>query len=127
VARIEELAEQIHDARRLRHKAAEEAWSLVEAASRQKFGGPQLEVGEIAYVTKLAGFEYTKFLAGAPPGEVVLLRAGNVRNHGLDLSNAATIPMYISNQLPRSKLSVNDVCYSACKIDPHLRGIGVEN
>jgi type I restriction enzyme S subunit len=109
VARIEELAAQIHEARTLRHQAAEEAEAIVESASRSKFGLPEFEVGDIADVTKLAGFEHTKFLAGAPPGDVILLRAGNVRNHGLDLSNAATIPSVISDQLPRSQLAQNDV------------------
>jgi type I restriction enzyme S subunit len=109
VARIEELAAKIHEARTLRQQAVVEASALVESASRQRFGSPLLEVGEIANVTKLAGFEHTKFLAGAPPGNVVLLRAGNVRNNGLDLSNPATIPAEISDQLPRSQLAPNDV------------------
>jgi hypothetical protein len=109
VARIEELAAKINEARGLRRKSADETALLRDATSRLLFGEPDREVAEIADVTKLAGFEYTKYLAGASPGEVILVRAGNVRDGGLDLSNAATIPREISDQLPRSQLSSCDI------------------
>lgn len=109
VARIEELAEQVAEARGLRQRATEEVEALAASVSRQSFGRPNCAVGDVADVTKLAGFEYTKFLAGSPQGDVLLLRAGNVRNNGLDLRNAATIPLEISDQLPRSQLLPFDV------------------
>lgn len=109
VARIEALAAQIHEARALRHQAAEEAEALIDAAARLILGKPDRQVSDVADVTKLAGFEHTKYLVGALPGDVILLRAGNIRNSGLELENAATIPSEISDQLPRSQLGAGDV------------------
>jgi type I restriction enzyme S subunit len=109
VARIEELATQIQEARTLRQQAQEEEDSLIQAFGKRLFAGPMKTVGDVAEVTKLAGFEYTKYLVDAPEGDVILVRAGNVRNSGLDLSNAATIPSEISDLLPRSQLKTGDV------------------
>jgi len=109
VARIEELATKINEARDFRQRSAQEGKALKDVAARPLFGEPNCEVGEVADVTKLAGFEYTKYLAGTPSGDVVLLRAGNVRDSGLDLFNASTIPTDISDRLPRSQLHTGDV------------------
>ena len=109
VARIDELAAQINEAKVLRKQAAVEAEALWLSSSRFMFGEPTQNVDAVAAVTKLAGFEHTKFLAGAPSGDVILLRAGNIKNNGLNLSNAATIPSSISDQLPRSQLRAGDV------------------
>jgi len=109
VARIEELATRIEEARELRRKAIEEVKYLSYAVSLKLFGVPNRIVDDVADVTKLAGFEYTKYFTNALPGKVKVIRAGNVRNHGLDLSNAMTITEEISDALPRSQLSPGDV------------------
>jgi type I restriction enzyme S subunit len=109
VTRIEDLAAQINLASTLRQKAIDEAKFLINTRNQEKLGYRNFEVGNISFVTKLAGFEYTKYLAGAPEGDVLLIRAGNVKNNGLKLENAATIPSEISDQLPRSQLKPGDV------------------
>jgi len=112
VARTEALAAKIEEARELRKKAVEELGALLDAMSYAVFRNPRnpnKTVGDIANVTKLAGFEYTKYFTNAPPGTVKVVRAGNVRNNGLDLSNAMTIPKEISDALPRSQLKPEDV------------------
>ena len=42
-------------------------------------------LGEIAEVTKLAGFEFTKYIKYEDDGEIIALRALNLRNGELDL------------------------------------------
>ena len=66
-------------------------------------------LGEIADVTKLAGFEFTKYIQYIPDGEIIALRALNLRNGELDLSDIKRIKRDISEQLIRSKLFVNDI------------------
>ena len=50
-----------------------------------------LPIGEFADVTKLAGFEYTKYFDYVDDGEIIALRALNVRNGVLDLSDIKKI------------------------------------
>jgi type I restriction enzyme S subunit len=109
VAKIDELAAKIEDARRLRQLALEESEALTYSTCQELFGKPDKAVGDIADVTKLAGFEYTEYFSQAVPGNVIVVRAGNVRNRGLDLSNAMTITEEVSDALPRSQLKSGDV------------------
>lgn len=67
------------------------------------------KIGEICAVTKLAGFEYTKYVKYVPDGEYIALRAQNVRNEGLDLRNVVRISKKVASVLYRSKLDKNDV------------------
>ena len=67
------------------------------------------KIGEICAVTKLAGFEYTKYIKYVPDGEYIALRAQNVRNEGLDLRNVVRISREVASALYRSKLNKNDV------------------
>ena len=66
-------------------------------------------VGEIAYVTKLAGFEYTNYFDYSVGGEIIAVRALNLTNGKLDLRNIQTIPQSVSDSLPRSKLYQGDI------------------
>lgn len=109
VAKIEKLAAKIQEAFSVRQQTIQEAATLVKNTGKLIFGLPNRTVGEIAEVTKLAGFEYTEYFNNAPPGEVIVIRAGNVRNTGLDISNAMTIDARISDKLPRSQLKPMDV------------------
>jgi type I restriction enzyme S subunit len=109
VARIEALAAKIEQARSLRQQAVEETEALLSSAGSLVFPPLVTTVGAVANVTKLAGFEYTEYFTHAAPGEVVVVRAGNVRDTGLSLSNAMTISKQISDALPRSQLLPNDV------------------
>ncbi len=111
MAKIEELAAKIEEAFNVRQQAIQEAATLSKNVGKLIFGLPNRTVGEIADVTKLAGFEYTEYFNNAPPGEVTVIRAGNIRNTGLDISNAMTIDARISDKLPRSQFETNGRCY----------------
>jgi len=67
------------------------------------------ELGDIADVTKLAGFEFTKYMHYNDNGEIIALRALNLRNGELDLTDIKRIDKVVSDSLIRSKLCKNDV------------------
>ena len=69
-------------------------------------------LGDIADVTKLAGFEFTKYVKYREDGEIIALRALNLRNGALDLRDIKRIPKSVSNSLPRSKLFKGDILLS---------------
>ena len=60
-------------------------------------------------VTKLAGYEFTKFFAYNNEGEIIAIRALNVRKGHLDLTDIKRIDRDISDSLNRSKLFENDI------------------
>lgn len=66
-------------------------------------------LGEIAEVTKLAGFEFTKYIKYDDDGEIIALRALNLRNGELDLSDIKRISRNVSEGLTRSKINKNDI------------------
>ena len=66
-------------------------------------------LGEIADITKLAGFEFTKYIDYLEEGEIIALRALNLRNGSLDLTDVKYISKEVSESLPRSKLYKNDI------------------
>ena len=59
---------------------------------------------EIFFVTKLAGFEYTKYIQLNDTGEIPVIRAQNVRPLEIDKTNLKFIDSDISLQLERSAL-----------------------
>ena len=67
------------------------------------------EIGDIAEVTKLAGFEFTKHINYKDDGEIIALRALNLRKGELDLSDIKRIDKDVSDFLVRSKLYKNDI------------------
>ena len=66
-------------------------------------------LGEIAEVTKLAGFEFTKYIKYDDDGEIIALRALNLRNGELDLSDIRRISRKVSEGLTRSKIYKDDI------------------
>lgn len=68
-----------------------------------------VNVGTAAYVTKLAGFEFTNYFNYAEGGEVIALRALNIKNEGLHLTDIQTISKKVSDRLPRSKINSGDI------------------
>lgn len=68
-----------------------------------------VSLGDIAEVTKLAGFEFTKYIEYNETGEIIALRALNLRNGVLDLTDIKRIDRSVSEKLPRSKLYENDI------------------
>jgi type I restriction enzyme S subunit len=67
------------------------------------------EIGNSAFVTKLAGFEFTKHFDYEAGGEIIALRALNIKHERLDLSDIQRISRATSNKLPRSKIFANDI------------------
>ena len=67
------------------------------------------DMGSVVYVTKLAGFEFTIHFNYREGGEIIALRALNIKNEKLDLSDIQTISKKISDRLPRSKIHKNDI------------------
>ena len=66
-------------------------------------------LGEIAEVTKLAGFEFTKHIKYNSDGEIIALRALNLRNGELDLTDIKRISREVSERLTRSKIYKDDI------------------
>ena len=64
----------------------------------------QLKLGEISFVTKLAGFEYTKYTKLEESGDIPVVRAQNVRKGYLDTTNLLYIDRQTSENLSRSAL-----------------------
>lgn len=69
-------------------------------------------IDEIAEVTKLAGFEFTEFIKYIPNGEIIAIRALNLKNGQLVLDDIRRIDRTVSDLLPRSRLYKNDIVIS---------------
>jgi len=68
-----------------------------------------VKLGSIAFVTKLAGFEYTNYIKLEESGEIPAIRAQNVRKGYLDETNLLYISKDVSEFLQRSALTKNSV------------------
>lgn len=76
-------------------------------------------LGEIAFVTKLAGFEYTKYIyPNLSDFGIPLFKGKNIQGNKLILKFESYIPKEISNQLERSKLN------KKCILTPYVGSIG---
>lgn len=67
---------------------------------------------EIADVTKLAGFEFTKYVKYIENGEIIAVRALNLKEGRLVLDNVKRISKDVSEKLPRSQLHKYDIVLS---------------
>lgn len=71
------------------------------------------KLSDYAFITKLAGFEYTlHFNSYKDEGEIIVVRGTNITNNKLDLNDIKTIPFATSNYLQRSKLFKNDLVFA---------------
>ncbi|AWX31795.1 restriction endonuclease subunit S [Methanosphaera sp. BMS] len=68
-----------------------------------------IKLEEVADVTKLAGFEFSKYIEYQDKGEIIALRALNIKNNKLDLTDVKYIDNKTSEKLTRSKLYKNDI------------------
>ena len=90
---------------------------LVKARFVELFGDPVVNsrrwaeelIGDSCFVTKLAGFEYTQYIHYEDSGDVVMVKAQNVKNGKLNKKDLSFISNEVSNSLPRSQLAVGDV------------------
>jgi type I restriction enzyme S subunit len=60
-------------------------------------------------VTKLAGFEFTNYIHYSDAGEIIALRALNIKDEKLNLSDIQRIQKSISDSLPRSKIFADEI------------------
>ena len=71
------------------------------------------KLGSFADITKLAGFEYSKYFNSyKDTGEIIVVRGTNITHNKLDLSDIKTIPRKTSNFLQRSKLNKGDLVFA---------------
>lgn len=70
------------------------------------------KIGDFAFVTKLAGFEYTMYFDYSKSGPIIAVRALNIKQGKLDLTNIHTIPKETSELLTRSQLKNGDLVIS---------------
>ena len=76
-------------------------------------------IDDIAFVTKLAGFEYTKYIApNLAESGIPLFKGKNVQNGQIILDFESYIPDSISDELPRSQIR------KKCLLTPYVGTIG---
>ena len=76
-------------------------------------------LGELAFVTKLAGFEYTEYIASNLQSTgIPLFKGKNVQNGQLDYRFESYISEELSNQLSRSQIT------KKCLLTPYVGTIG---
>lgn len=66
-------------------------------------------IGDCCYVTKLAGYEFTLHMKYREDGEIIALRALNIKNEDLVLDDVQRISQSVSDFLIRSKLFKGDI------------------
>ena len=76
------------------------------------FGVVYIELGDVATVTKLAGFEFTKYVTYSDEGQIIALRGLNVKNGKLDLKDVKYIDKSDLSKLTRSKLHIGDMLFT---------------
>ena len=84
-----------------------------------------VKIRNISFVTKLAGFEYTKYMRLTDKGDVPVIRAQNVKSAKLDLTNLKYINSDTSTLLERS--SLNKECLLMTFIGAGIGDIAIFN
>ena len=116
----EEIAiklERINKLIELRKEEVSSLDELIRSRFVEMFGDPIINnlgwqetlIGETCFVTKLAGFEYTKYISYEETGDVVMVKAQNVKNGKLNRKELSFISNEVSNLLPRSQLAPGDI------------------
>ena len=90
---------------------------LIKARFVEMFGDPVINsmgwtealIGDNCFVTKLAGFEYTQYINYEDSGDVVMVKAQNVKNGKLNRKDLSFISREVSDSLPRSQLAPGDI------------------
>lgn len=72
----------------------------------------QHQLGDIADVTKLAGFEFTEHVVYSDEGNIIALRGLNIKNGKLILDDVKYIDGSNFNKLGRSKLYIDDILFT---------------
>jgi len=74
-----------------------------------KHNYPEYALGDIATITKLAGFEYTKYVKYQDSGDIIMVRGLNCKSGKLILDDIKWIDKKTHDLLPRSSLSKGDL------------------
>ncbi len=124
---IADILDKMHLIKKLRYYELQKLDELVKARFVEMFGDPventmnwpEIFIGDKCFVTKLAGFEYTQYIDYEESGEVVMVKAQNVKNGKLNRKNLSFISKKVSDSLPRSQLAPGDVVmtYVGANID----------
>lgn len=69
-------------------------------------------LGELADITKLAGYEYTKHIVYSKKGTIIGLRALNIKNNIITLDDVQYIDGSDFSKLSRSKLYIGDLLFT---------------
>lgn len=115
--KIANILVKLEDIIKVYKKELEKLNSLVQARFVEMFGDPIINnrgwrestIGEDCFVTKLAGFEYSKYIKYDNVGDVVMVKAQNVKNGTLNRKDLSFISNEVSDALPRSQLLPGDV------------------
>ncbi len=115
--RIAAILNKADAVRRKRQQAIALTEELLRSAFLEMFGDPITNpkgweiktIEQICKITKLTGFEYTEHIKYQDSGEIIALRALNVKNGRLKLNEIKFIDRETSNFLKRSKLFKGDV------------------
>ena len=80
--------------------------------NRESFAWEQRKLGDIADVTKLAGFEFTEHVVYSDEGNIIALRGLNIKNGQLILDDVKYIDGSNFSKLSRSKLFIDDIMFT---------------
>ena len=111
------ILEKINGIIQLRKHELQKLDELIKARFIELFGDPIVNsmswpeelIGDSCFVTKLAGFEYTQYIHYKDSGDVVMVKAQNVKNGKLNRKDLSYISKAVSDSLPRSQLLAGDV------------------
>lgn len=115
--KIAAVLDKVSDLIAKRRQQLDKLDELVKSRFIEMFGDPIINsmhwteelIGDSCFVTKLAGFEYTQYIHYGDSGDVVMVKAQNVKNGKLNRKDLSYISNEVSNSLPRSQLAAGDV------------------
>lgn len=93
-------------------KARREQFNYYRSKLFEKYLSDFIELDSIGDVTKLAGFEFTKYVKYSQEGNIIALRGLNVKDGRLVLNDIKYIDNSDFSKLERSKLYKNDLLYT---------------
>jgi type I restriction enzyme S subunit len=92
--------------------------SYIPVTSEDVISLPQLplawrweRIGNLSFVTKLAGFEFTEFITYSSTGEVPVIKAQNVSKTGFIEGGFSYVPSEVLLELPRIKITGGELLF----------------
>ena len=115
--KIAAVLDKVSDLIAKRRQQLDKLDELIKARCVEMFGDPIINnmswpkalIGDNCFVTKLAGFEYTQYIHYEDSGDVVMVKAQNVKKGKLNDKDISFISNEVSDSLPRSQLAPGDV------------------